>query len=447
MAFFPIVTLELYNNSMIVPDTVIEKLIIHIYLDVYKLLILLPMRNPLPLFFAFCVGLNSCSTEPIHEDVSGTYNPSDRKIFEVFLDKGSREDALFLSTISSQARVIVLETTPESMIGAVSKLVATDSMLCVLDKRSKAVLLFDTEGRFLTKVGKVGRGPGEYTSISDCAIASEGETINVLDANTQVIHQYNFRGSYIASVHLDGSLVRSFNILASEGSLYGDAFFARRSPQNYLLRRINAQTGREEERFLNIRYNKNWERIFFFGPGPFYSETHSPPKYIPLFSDTVFCIDQSHIIPYLVLKSGDLISTEMIQDFSGKEDTQLISEMMRTQKVYGISHFCELRDYVLLGYRFANSLPWCLFNKTSGKTQIFKRLFDDLVYKQTRKSMITEVACSDSHGFYSVISSRHLPMFLELLSEGSLHENIIHVDRLKTVNSESNPVLIYHEFI
>ena len=60
---------------------------------------------------------------------------------------------------------IVLETTPESTIGTIDKLIVRENKIYIMDKEiTKSLFVFSIEGKFLYKINRAGRGPGEYIS-------------------------------------------------------------------------------------------------------------------------------------------------------------------------------------------------------------------------------------------------------------------------------------------
>jgi hypothetical protein len=66
--------------------------------------------------------------------------------------------------------IIPLETTPESLIWEIKKIFFIDSGVYIFDGKQSQVLLFDNKGKFISKIGKKGRGPGEYIHIQDFTI-------------------------------------------------------------------------------------------------------------------------------------------------------------------------------------------------------------------------------------------------------------------------------------
>ena len=112
---------------------------------------------------------------------------------------------------------IPLETSPNSMLSEPVQLVVTSYGYTVLDDR-RAVKHFDKDGKFLFDVGRLGRGPGEYSA--PVSICYDNDCFYVLDqvylykysaANGKFLEKYQMpryctqavvRGDYIYCVDL-----------------------------------------------------------------------------------------------------------------------------------------------------------------------------------------------------------------------------------------------------
>ncbi len=77
---------------------------------------------------------------------------------------------------------ITLETSDESLIGEIKKIVIQNDKLYVLNSQS-TIKVFDDKGKFLSGIDKKGRGPGEYIEISDFQVL--GNNIYVLQGSTR----------------------------------------------------------------------------------------------------------------------------------------------------------------------------------------------------------------------------------------------------------------------
>ena len=96
----------------------------------------------------------------------GERKPVSNAILRLDLSK-STSDTLNVLDKMYPLEVIVLETTDESLLGSVDKLIEANGNYYVLDHVRKCVLVFEGTGKFLHRVGRVGQGPGEYSTLSD----------------------------------------------------------------------------------------------------------------------------------------------------------------------------------------------------------------------------------------------------------------------------------------
>lgn len=70
-----------------------------------------------------------------------------------------------------------LETTEESLVGVVDKVIVVDSCMYVLDKfKTKSVKRFTLEGKYLNVIGQYGEGPEMQREVTDFCI-SENEVL------------------------------------------------------------------------------------------------------------------------------------------------------------------------------------------------------------------------------------------------------------------------------
>ena len=84
-----------------------------------------------------------------------------------------------LSEFAANVEYIPLQTTDNSLMGGfISKIVIMDKRFYVLYRFE--LLCFDKEGKFLFKLNNAGRGPEEYTYISDFDISSDNKNLTIL---------------------------------------------------------------------------------------------------------------------------------------------------------------------------------------------------------------------------------------------------------------------------
>ena len=96
-----------------------------------------------------------------------------------------------MSQVIGDYELIPLETTDESLIGFIDKIEFYDDKIYILDRFfGSSVFVFSKEGKFLSKLSRKGRGPGEYIFPMYSAIDQRG-AILVLDINLGRLLKYN----------------------------------------------------------------------------------------------------------------------------------------------------------------------------------------------------------------------------------------------------------------
>lgn len=144
------------------------------------------------LFLLLCVILYSCNT---NDTETGKH---DRLIID--LDQAKRK-MLFTDVVDS-VHFIQLETKDECLIGAITKLQITDSLIVILDSPPSQgqVLVFNRRGDFIRKIGSIGQGPTEYLLGLDFQLFDD--RIEILDNSTHLVI-YNLDGQFIEKKKLE----------------------------------------------------------------------------------------------------------------------------------------------------------------------------------------------------------------------------------------------------
>lgn len=107
----------------------------------------------------------------------------------------NNESDLSLSDFVSEIEYIRLETTQDYLIGDnYVQDFLTDSLI-VVNENGKPVGLFSREGKYIRKIGKIGRGPGEYDSDTRFRLRRENREICIWNAMRGSIMVFDFEGN------------------------------------------------------------------------------------------------------------------------------------------------------------------------------------------------------------------------------------------------------------
>jgi hypothetical protein len=104
-----------------------------------------------------------------------------------------------LSSILRNFEIIRLETVNEFLIGRRINKIRKKHHQYFISCDNKALVQFDERGRFLRKIQKIGPGPGEYTSLMDFDVLSNGDII-IQDVRKLVF--YSGAGEFIKAIPL-----------------------------------------------------------------------------------------------------------------------------------------------------------------------------------------------------------------------------------------------------
>ena len=103
-----------------------------------------------------------------------------------------------VSSIVDDIKYIPIETHPDGLFSGSSplKIILKNDRIFIFDKRrANAVLMFDINGRFLSKIGKRGGGPGEYNMLS--SYTADDDYIYLLDASKSAVLVYDYDGNHV----------------------------------------------------------------------------------------------------------------------------------------------------------------------------------------------------------------------------------------------------------
>ena len=114
---------------------------------------------------------------------------------EIVID-AKHQTALSLDSIIKTVEFIKLETTDSCIVGAISQLIFTDSLIIIADNKSMTINVFDKTGKFKHQIGKIGHGPGEYVDITNLCIEPLKNNLAIFDNNQNKVLYYTLDGRY-----------------------------------------------------------------------------------------------------------------------------------------------------------------------------------------------------------------------------------------------------------
>ena len=114
------------------------------------------------------------------------------------IDKKRIADFFLIQDVIDSIWYVKLETNSYNLIGNIDELYFDDGLIFVVDREIAAtVFIFDKEGKIISKISKVGKGPGEYVGINNVAIDRHNNTVLLYDMASRKINCYDYKGRFL----------------------------------------------------------------------------------------------------------------------------------------------------------------------------------------------------------------------------------------------------------
>lgn len=125
--------------------------------------------------------------------------------------------------------------------------ILNDGSLVVVDHSLKTINLFDAEGNLMQSFGGEGRGPGEFSDITDAAIDPGGKVAVADIRNARITILDLFDGTVITSDHEPGWHTR-LSWISDELVITNHPFrIGQSNPGDIIMRRIDPESGEKQE--------------------------------------------------------------------------------------------------------------------------------------------------------------------------------------------------------
>lgn len=124
------------------------------------------------------IMLCSCGRN-VTQKTDGTIN-----VIDLFSEPES--EIIKVSDVATDLEYLPLQTTENSLVKSITKIVTCDNKFYIRNGYDD-ILCFDRKGNFLYKLNKTGRGPGEYTFITDFDVSSDNKLLIVLTSGNILV--------------------------------------------------------------------------------------------------------------------------------------------------------------------------------------------------------------------------------------------------------------------
>jgi hypothetical protein len=267
------------------------------------------------------------------------------------------DGSLKLSDFASQIEIIPLKSESDDFIARINKVLVTKDFIIIIDKvLTKRIYIYDLNGNPHASVSSVGKGPGEYISITDVTIDEVSDAIVLYDNKTQRLIWYDFSGSFIKEHSIPGLVANEIafsnlntvifhciqsNSLSESGKVFSPGLLSLNLPSDSLtqLKELGLDNS-------GIGFSPG---LYGFGESVLFCSQYS---------DTIFIINDS-IVPHIFL---DFEHHKTPQDYYSIKQTD-INVTKGAGFVTGKHLFCMEGGTMFFGYTIGTTMYYCIANK------------------------------------------------------------------------------------
>lgn len=377
--------------------------------------------------FSFChnnTGTNSGTIPSLmnegekYESKDSGFNLSTPQILKVKSNQ-IRKDIKF-SDVIKDLKFIPLETTADCLIGQIDKIILHNNRFYILDcSKSKALFVFNLDGKFVRKMSKLGRGPGEYNRPEDFCF--EPKTDNIVILNNNKLNYYQEDGTFIRATNL--AFFASKFAFPDENHI---AFWSRGTGYNLTI--TNAEGKVENSYFKYVKETTFGLHI------PFVEGGVPGLIYLASFDYTIYKINKTQLVPHLGINFEKDMFTSNDLDF-------LKSNENNYKLFYTLKYYFESPSNIFVIYLYKNIHYYLCYNKLTKKTIIFNanEIENDVTYTKMLPGI---VALDSTDTFISLFEMNWL------VGDLSKTENVNAQLREVVKNSKptDNPILFLFKY-
>lgn len=320
------------------------------------------------IILSFSLFIMSCGQPTQAESNKETQeNSKDIKIIDLESNFKVTDEKMKLSDAVCDVEYIKLETTDESVLPSVSRLLITNKHILISAWTFEYIYMFDRKGKFIRKIGKFGEGPGEF-SVGICFTADD--SIAYIRSNwAGKILKYRLNDNkYTGAVPVNAEFIEKIYYLSDNTiSLHKEG-----GPIKNMLTAIVLNTKGDTISYLSPNIDKEkYEKLSARSKGLPCWQTKEQVNTYELNNDTIYSITKSGIKPRYILNLGKYKMPEkLLYDNKNRFNEE--------HKYFTIRAFTESNDflYIYFNYQDKTNSWYAQYNKKTENIKFWKKKSD-----------------------------------------------------------------------
>lgn len=277
-------------------------------------------------------------------------------------------DSIPLSTIIKSIEYIPLENHPDALMGRHGSPRFHQDRIFIASNSS--IYCFNMEGKYLYRISRKGKGPGEYRELSSYIINDYHNQLEILCRRSRKILRFDLEsGSFIEEINLPTFAVRFELLDANTYVLYtrGTGALLSEGADDLLF-----------QMFLTDRNTGSIVKKFFPGQCVIYNwypflKADSKLNVCMAYNDTIYSISKDTVASQYVLDFGKYSIPPDVFHMNYEDQLSFVKS-----DFISLLTALESQDYFLFNWGYKNRVRWHLWSKKSGRGINFKAVYDDL---------------------------------------------------------------------
>ncbi len=324
---------------------------------------------------------------------------------------------LILDSIVKDVRYIQLETTDKSLIGEISQMEYFDDKYFILDTdKTRSLFVFDKEGKFLWKISRQGKGPGEYLNLGNFSIDYESKRINLYVDVPSKIMIFDFNNNFIEEIPVP-FYTSSFASLKDNMYMFNNAY--RSNPTLKQENNLVVTDKNCDIKYSYFPYDSKKINSVSRLSNPFYAYKHQKYYYDSL-RGTVYSLNSQDTLS--VRYAFDFGTHTFDMDEKIYAEREEVERYMKKQNIYTLFSVQESDDFLSFMI-FGAGVQYGFYSKTTGNVIVGRR-----VVSTNNTFVSVNIQCSSGNNFIGILD----PLKIEELKQTLSSLSEMDKEKLKT---------------
>lgn len=326
--------------------------------------------------------------------------------------------------------IITLDTTNNTFIGHVEKLSVVGDRMYIWDRDNKAILIYDSAGKFLSKIASEGRAKNEYVEIYD--FYATGERLYVLDNISSKLLVYDAMGKFIRT--LDVSMYGIYGVFVLGDVIYLTNYSDNTDNMQYHIFKIDT-CGNLLGKY--VKFSKRYRH----SPGLDGYAKMNDVFHVCCPKNKIYRVDSASCeLAYNI----DFKDKNLPDEYDEIDLIELIKKKELQKRVTGIDRIRESSRFLFISFWYDWEYYTAIYNKTDERVVVCKGLIDTSIYQVGELKFFL---CNDC--LYSEMDANNFKAVagITLKKAGEVkNKYLLELERVyKTITEYSNPVIIRYK--